>query len=233
MYSIASLLPSNGANRLQVIKGTFQPNLKSGQEVSQELVDELLTEYSTSSGYRLYPDVKPLFQQLISKDGWKWDRTIVGIITNSDDRVPSILESFGLKVGPRRAGLQHESNNTLSGSHDIDFVVLSYDVGYEKPDRRIFDAASAMLKDIVASSGDEADFEKIHVGDEAEKDYFGAKKAGWHAIHLTRQEPRSDSGDIAIKHTSISTIDERGSKVNVKVPTITDLRALKFWTPDV
>jgi FMN phosphatase YigB (HAD superfamily) len=214
-----------------VIQGTFQPNLKSGQEVSQELVDELLKEYSTCSGYRMYPDVKPFLQHLKSKNDWNWDRTIVGVITNSDDRVPSILESFGVKVGPRRAGAAQQWGEEVNKLHDIDFVVLSYDVGYEKPDRRIFDAASQILKEIVADNSQETEFEKLYVGDAAENDYFGAKKAGWHAIHLARQESGSESEDITIKKTSISTIDEQGGKVQVQVPTIVDLRALKYWSP--
>ena len=57
----------------------------------------------------------------------------VGIITNSDDRIPSVLSSLGLTIGllprehagrPDRVGdyTAHEGEKLA----DIDFVVLSY-----------------------------------------------------------------------------------------------------------
>ena len=62
---------------------------------------------------------------------------------------------------------------------DIDFVVTSYDVGAEKPDRRIFDAA----KVCAALPDDEADVEHVylHIGDDSIKDGQGAIEAGWNA----------------------------------------------------
>jgi ribonucleotide monophosphatase NagD (HAD superfamily) len=68
-------------------------------------------------------------------------------------------------------------------------VALSYDVGHEKPDRRIFDAATEMLAETVASKDKGLtinDFDKLYVGDDLEKDYDGAKAAGWYAVLLDR-----------------------------------------------
>ncbi|KAF2021531.1 hypothetical protein BU24DRAFT_417170 [Aaosphaeria arxii CBS 175.79] len=185
-----------------VITKTFDPFLKPGQQVPQALVTDLLTQFSTDRGYSLFPDVIPFFQMLRNcksrpLERWKWDRTVVGIVTNSDDRVPGILQSFGLEVGNRRFDIAERV--IANSQEDIDFVILSYDVGYEKPDRPIFDAAVESLKQMLAkeSQGQSIeDFEKLYVGDEYEKDYVGAKNAGWNAIRLDRNLPESDARSI-------------------------------------
>lgn len=69
---------------------------------------------------------------------------------------------------------------------------MSYDVGVEKPDERIFDAAEDMLARItpgqVAAKAGPVESQgllyKLYVGDEWEKDVIGASKAGWSAIFL-------------------------------------------------
>lgn len=100
---------------------------------------------------------------------------MVGVVTNSDDRVPPILSSLGLSVGARMLpvseqlsqdnmqfqpaqseGIADTTPVVLSApryldpstriDEDIRFVVLSYDAGAEKPDPRIFQAAKDMLK---------------------------------------------------------------------------------------
>ncbi|KAF2712524.1 haloacid dehalogenase, partial [Pleomassaria siparia CBS 279.74] len=182
-----------------VIKSTFNPFLKSGQKVPQAMVSELLTCYSTSEGYKMYHDVMPFFNMLRERktqanleSPWKWDKTVVGIVTNSDDRVPGILESFGLRVGTRRVGVKTERSARANLDDDISFVVMSYDVGFEKPDRRIFQAAEAMLKETLAEDGEGVEeqaiggFEMLYVGDSFEKDYLGAKDSGWEAVMVDR-----------------------------------------------
>lgn len=75
---------------------------------------------------------------------------------------------------------------------DVDFHCMSYDVGVEKPDRRIFDAAAALASEIIAarSGGCDADaktvreWRKVYVGDEYVKDVEGAIGAGWNPILL-------------------------------------------------
>lgn len=182
-----------------MIRNTFSSFSKPGQEVPPALITELIQRFSSKEGYDLYPDVKDFFLEIRNHttsqrpDGlepsWPYKKVVVGIITNSDDRVPGILESFGLKVGPRRFGKSSKAIITSSGRDDIDFVVLSYDVGHEKPDYRIFDAATSVLKETLASDENGAnsdDFEKLYVGDDLEKDYHGAEAAGWHTVLLDR-----------------------------------------------
>ena len=67
--------------------------------------------------------------------------------------------------------------------NDIQFIVMSYDVGFEKPDPRIFKAAENLM---LAS-----DF--IHVGDDPVKDIFGASESGWKCILLDRDNHHHES----------------------------------------
>ncbi|KAH7139476.1 haloacid dehalogenase [Dendryphion nanum] len=180
-----------------IITNTFRPFLRPGQEVPQVMVSELLTQFSTKEGYLLYPDVKPFFEKLreLKAQGggnrWPWKRTIVGVITNSDARVPHVLESFDLKVGARRYGSEAaEQLESETEDEDINFVIMSYDVGFEKPDRRIFDAALQLTNGILAAENRKytmEDFDKLYIGDSNEHDGEGARQAKWNSLLIDRE----------------------------------------------
>lgn len=208
-------------NLCKVIRHTFEPFLKQSQEVPSVLVNELLETYSTKRGYRLYDDVNPLFRELRKKAQIQsssapfsaWDQIVVGIITNSDDRVPGVLNSFGLEIGPRRVGTADTRSKEACLKDDVSFVVLSYDVGVEKPDRRIFYAAVDMLEDTIAGNNKgltTESFEKLYVGDDVEKDYEGAKAAGWHSLLLKRGSDTGEHNDTAEADT-IKSLAQLGS----------------------
>ena len=124
-----------------------------------------------------------------------WSKPIVGVITNSDDRVPSILSSLGLQVGPCRHG--NDAQASFKAEDDINFVMLSYDVGFEKPRAEMFNATKQMVL-----------FQErfLHIGDDLQNDYNAAKRAGWEGVLLDRE----------LKH----------SQEQVKIPRITDLQEL-------
>lgn len=231
------LRPSDSA---QVINNTFKQWLEPDQEVPQSLVNELLHRYSTKEGYDIFPDVLPFFEMLRTRSHtynaqvWPWEKTVVGIITNSDDRVPGILESFGLKVGPRRVGGSDDREADAALADDISFVVLSYDIGVEKPQRAIFDAAYKLFQETLARTGDEPDaqyWEKLHVGDSLEHDIAGANQAGWKALRLDRQEQGQESSiskGIRVTHEHVKTGDV---SYDIEVYTIKDLGALRAIDP--
>ena len=74
---------------------------------------------------------------------------------------------------------------------DIDFTVLSYDVGFEKPSPQIFAAADEMLASLLQKQGEVKvnvdEWRKVYVGDEYEKDVAGATRAGWKAVLVDRE----------------------------------------------
>ena len=83
---------------------------------------------------------------------------------------------------------------------DLDFTVMSYDVGHEKPDKRIFNAAEEMLELLThVSDTDAGDWDKLHVGDEYQKDIVGAKNASWYGVLINGEpsgEPSGLPGDV-------------------------------------
>ena len=115
-----------------------------------------------------------------------WSAPLVGIITNSDDRVPYILSSFGLRVGGWRYG--NDCWTSSKAEDDIQFVMMSYDVGSEKPDAEMFNLTKQMLP------GQER---FLHIGDDLQKDYYAAKRAGWEGFLLDREAKSSWQHHVA------------------------------------
>lgn len=181
------------SDSLQVINSTFRAVLPSSVTVPKGLVASLLHRFSTNEGYQLYKDVIPCFQQLkhwrkgnerASTLGLDRRRLHVGIISNSDDRVPAVLAGLGVHVRDGRYGSSTPVSS--SESSDIDWVAMSYDVGFEKPNRRIFDAAKSLSGLTAEGNG-----LYMHVGDNLVEDYEGALAAGWQSLLLDRDSNRN------------------------------------------
>ncbi|KAL8812022.1 MAG: hypothetical protein Q9200_001354 [Gallowayella weberi] len=194
---------------LQVIHSTFSGLLPTSKTVSEGLVASLLHQFSSRDGYRLYDDVVPFFEQLrhwrdISSVSEQSPSKIqIGIISNSDDRIPAILASLGISVSDRRYG----SGAVASTDHsDIGWVVMSYDVGIEKPDKGIFDAAKGL-----STSFAESESEKlyIHVGDSIKEDYRGSLDAGWEGVLLDREGKHKDDIPEADRMTNLTSLTYR------------------------
>ncbi len=158
---------------------------------------ELLERFSTGAGYDLNRDAYGLLKSLRKlksphrqdRHVWPWERTVVGVISNSDDRICTVLDSFDLRVNARRVGSSSPGIEDMAETdeEDISFVVCSYDAGYKKPDRRIFDAAKAL----VFRNGSGEDYDLLYIGDDLQKDVVGAEKAGWDAVLLDREKKYS------------------------------------------
>ena len=156
------------------------------------------------------------------------------MITNSDDRVPDVLTSLGLKVGPLRfGGSMPEGEEAKGEGFDVDFTVMSYDVGHEKPDRRIFEAAEEMLEVSMRGAADEAlhigDWRRVYVGDEYDKDVVGAVGAGWNAVLI-------DHG-ASIRKDDVQWLDDQRPSdfdtmfASIKAVGFSSLSKLAAWLP--
>ena len=77
----------------------------------------------------------------------------------------------------------------------IDFLTLSYDVGYEKPEKEVFIAAEEEARQVVLTDGGggEGEWTKVHVGDDLKKDVEAAEGAGWKGVWWD-DGPTADSG---------------------------------------
>ena len=144
------------------------------------------------------------FQSVVTiKERKVFPHFTTGIISNSDDRVPSVLSSLGLRISSKRHGVavSPEMERRNEAFH-IDLVAMSYDVGFSKPTPEIFNAALHL-------SGQEilADSQLIHVGDNIEQDCHGAMNAGWQAIILANRRSE-DSATVPEGIVSLQDLDE-------------------------
>ncbi|KAH0103086.1 hypothetical protein KCU60_g9114, partial [Aureobasidium melanogenum] len=126
----------------EVINKTFTPHHQG--PLPTNLTSTLINRFWCKDGYTLFPDVSCL-QKLSHSPQRQQDassRLVIGVITNSDDRVPDVLTSLGLRVNPLRYNLAikdstqeaRQAEEAQKHQHpDIDFCVMSYDVGVEKP----------------------------------------------------------------------------------------------------
>ncbi|KAJ9221764.1 hypothetical protein DTO027B5_7093 [Paecilomyces variotii] len=223
----------------EVIKGSFTRvirgdghslggvhNNEEEVQLPDGLVESLLDRFASKEGYALYPDVEPFFERLRAlrntsgndKHGL-FSRTVVGVISNSDDRVPAVLKSLGLKVGNVRAdqgrssmelpgfeeGVEGSSSDS-SQYNDIDMIITSYEAGEEKPHPLIFQVAKRQASSFLGVSAEATntdDWTCVHVGDNYEQDYKGALNAGWKSFLLLRDN--NEGPDDAAK---ISTLEE-------------------------
>lgn len=213
-----------------MIRASFKP--VTSTYIPDVMIHDLMKQFSSNLAYRLLDDVLPFFYFLRNMKGqprtelpqleWPWKSTTVGIITNSDPRVPTILRSLGI-------GVQRDTaENKKKRRSDISFVTMSYDAEVEKPDTRIFKAARTAFGQLPASSGiSDADIVKVHVGDDMKKDVFGAMDAGWDAIFLDREDKFRDEWDRLGAEKTVLSISTEGREIAV----IKSLSALKLWDP--
>lgn len=153
---------------------------------------------------------------------------VVGVVTNSDDRVPDVLASLGVEVSPLRYG-GGEADATGERQWDVEFTVMSYDVGFEKPDARIFAAAEGMLGLLPRCRGmDLEGWEKVYVGDEYGKDVVGAMNAGWRSILVEAEAEKlpQDVKDIGGREPGdlLGTLNAEGGHV-----ALSSLEKLGMW----
>ncbi|CAK7566074.1 MAG: hypothetical protein SEPTF4163_004007 [Sporothrix epigloea] len=184
----------------QVIHNTFKPLLRKGATQPPDLAPLLLARFASSEGYAMDPRLPDLLRTIKGKRVTPYKRVVVGVITNSDDRVPGILSSFGVSVSPLRYSRPRSTGETTGPkatkgvpplAYNIDFHCMSYDVGVEKPDPAIFCAAESLVPEVVGVESEadvHKDWDRVYVGDEAGKDLVGAQAAGWYPVLLTGQE---------------------------------------------
>jgi putative hydrolase of the HAD superfamily len=121
---------------------------------------ELYDHFARPAAWRVFPEVPVALERLAARG------LALAVVSNWDERLPLLLARLGL--GARFAA-----------------IVVSAEVGVEKPHRRIFDAAVERLA--VAPE------RIVHVGDRRLEDVEGAEAAGLRALWLDR----AGGGDLA------------------------------------
>ncbi|CAO3645443.1 unnamed protein product [Cunninghamella blakesleeana] len=153
----------------------------------QELFNNLYDKFASSEGYEIYHDVLPTLSNL-KKRG-----IIMGVISNSDDRISAVLKN-------------------LKMDHYFQFILLSCQVGVEKPSLEMYQKALMTIRNLSESSSSSSttttttEKNVLHVGDDAIKDYQGAIHSGWNALWIDR-ENTSKNKNVPLDHT-IHSFDE-------------------------
>ena len=128
--------------------------LAGGPPPSPFAAAELFEVFATPAPWQVYGDVRPALAAL------RGAGLRLAVVSNWDERLPRLLAALGL------AG-------------HFEAVVVSAEVGVEKPHPRIFEAALERL-------GLAAD-EVVHVGDHEVEDVEGARAVGLRALRLARE----------------------------------------------
>ena len=118
-----------------------------------QFFEQVYDRFRDSDGWILFPETVEVLDELKHR-GLK-----IGVISNFDDRIYSVMRSLGI----------------LSY---FDAVTISSETGYCKPDRRIFDAAMRSLN-VPAS-------QILLVGDSLSDDVEPAARAGLRAVLVDR-----------------------------------------------
>ena len=198
----------------EVIRGSFGKVLNGGG-LPEGLVQRLLDRFASKEGYALYEDAGEFMMRmrevkagLLQKQRFgPFEKVLVGVISNSDDRVPGVLKSLGLIVGDTRAdqgvssmrlaGFEERSSTAANQGdnavNDLDFIITSYEAGEEKPSPAIFNVATQQaMTHSGAGSESASQWTCVHVGDDYSKDYQAAIAAGWEGYYLPRENEGQD-----------------------------------------
>lgn len=127
-------------------------------------------------GYRVFPDVNRTMQRLRAAG------VLCAIISNADDDVTDFC-------------------TRLQFAHEMDLIVTSALVGFEKPDVRTFQAALEPL--------DVAGPDALHIGDQPRSDVVGALATGMRAALIDRyrrHDPAAHS--VPVFHSLDDLVDE-------------------------
>jgi putative hydrolase of the HAD superfamily len=125
--------------------------------------DEVYEKFRGAQGWVLFPETLEVLEEL------KHRKIKLGVISNFDTRIYSVIKSLGIR-------------------DFFDAITLSSETGYSKPDREIFDAA-------VAAMGLPAS-EILFVGDSPGDDVEAGLRAGLRAVLIDRTGRHSARGHL-------------------------------------
>ncbi|KAI8612270.1 HAD-like domain-containing protein [Chytriomyces sp. MP71] len=134
-----------------VLQDTFA-QVGAREPLSQATADLLIGHFASAEPYVIEPTAATLLRHL------RESGITVGVISNSDPRTVQALDALGL-------------------GDFIDFVVTQFEVGFAKPDPRIFKLS-------LDRAGIENPALALHAGDDLERDLEGPIACGWNAALL-------------------------------------------------
>lgn len=144
---------------MTLVKNTFKDALgdEYDEKRIQSVASQLYNYYHSPKPYTVLEDGVDVLNKLRENPERK-----IGVISNFDNRLHDIIPSLGLKPY-------------------FDFIVTSEDAQTSKPDPGIFDLAATKSR-LDSLEPDQI----LHVGDDLDKDYFGARSVCWNALLVDR-----------------------------------------------
>jgi putative hydrolase of the HAD superfamily len=133
---------------------------------NEECFAELFVLFSRAGAWRVFPDVEETLREVRAHG------VHIGIISNWDERLRPLLQDVNLAAW-------------------FDSVTISCEVGVEKPDAAIFQAA-LRVSGIPAA-------ETVHIGDSYDEDIRGAEAVGMRAVLINRKGGDNASGYPCIR----------------------------------
>lgn len=143
----------------QVVRNTVEQE-PFPEELFPDVFTHMWDTFSHGTRWRVFDGSHELLQDLRTR-GYR-----LGVLSNWDRRLHRVLQETGL-------------------AEFFDPIIVSADIGIEKPDAGIFRAAEVALGHSPESC--------MHVGDSRHHDLAGARGAGWSAILV-----RNDSGPVQL-----------------------------------
>lgn len=139
----------------------------------EDYFEALYAEFTLPGIWELFPEVREILPALLP-------HYRLGVISNFDGRLRTILANLGV--------IEH-----------FDPIVISSEVGADKPDAWIFQEALTQARCAAGRS--------LHVGDDPRADWQGAKEAGLQVFRLER--PANSLRDLARQLGVATEKDER------------------------
>jgi len=125
-----------------------------GEAVFDGMFEELYAHFEEPGVWALYPEAAAVLAAL-------HPRYRLGVVSNFDRRLYPVLEHLGVR-------------------RYFETIVISSEIGVDKPDERIFAAALSALG---VTPG-----ETVHAGDDPERDWRAGEAAGLHVYRVARPE---------------------------------------------
>ncbi|NXL67102.1 HDHD3 protein, partial [Chordeiles acutipennis] len=151
---------------VDVVKETFRLSGLREDGILTLMAEQLYTDFCNAQNWELLPGANQTLSQCCQRGFY------MGVISNFDRRLENILSHCNLR-------------------HHFHFVLTSEDVGFAKPDRRIFEKALHL-----AGVPPE---QAAHVGDDYTRDYRAARAVGMHSF-LLRAAGQSQEPEVPPEH---------------------------------
>lgn len=151
--------------------------------------------YSDSDARQLSPQLSDMYLDRLART----DLLVEGARDLLDHLKAKNYKLGIISNGFREVQYRKMQSSNISGYFDA--VVLSDDIGVNKPDRRIFDYAI----NIAGSSASKS----LIIGDNPTADIEGALSAGWHAIYFNQNKTNKDPAPAgATEVTSLKAVTD-------------------------